>query len=251
MHLVEHYEHAGVSVSIFDEINGGDPREADNLGEMYVSYRGQELGDHQLPEDGLPFIPCPRCSAQQQPVFEDCERCEGWEEVSPDLGEWLHSLGALAVMPLFVYDHGFISIRGGRLVMLDGDRVDPSDTVSVDRFAGDAQGWDTSFVGFIVVTEERLKELCGEGPEYREPEWLDSALKVELGEYDRYLRGEVYFYVVAEGTAFEDSCGGLIGLEYVREEADRAAECAAAQLHEEEIARAEWAARDVITVSAS
>lgn len=81
---------------------------------------------------------------------------------------------------------------------VDGDRLSPTDTVGVDRFAG-----------------------------------------------------APYFYVVAEGTAFEDSCGGFLGLEYAREEADRAAECAAAQLHDEEIARGHWAARDVITVSGS
>lgn len=68
--------------------------------------------------------------------------------------------------------------------------------------------------------------------------------------YDRYLRGEVYSYVVAGGTPFEESCGGFIGLEYAKEEADRAAEGAAALLHDERVARAAWAARDVITVSA-
>src|SRR5215475_8173923 len=114
MHLVEHYDHAGVPVLIHYDIDGGDPRDADNLGEMYVSYPGHDLGDHPLPPGGLPDIPCPRCG-DQEPASEDCERCAGWGEVSPNLGEWLHSVKALAAMPLFVYDHGVLTIRGGRL----------------------------------------------------------------------------------------------------------------------------------------
>lgn len=249
MQLAENYEHAGVEVSLFYDIDGGDPRDADNLGEMYVYYRGHELGDHQLPAGGLPDIACPRCG-DREPAAEDCERCGGWGEVSPGLAEWLRSVKALAAMPLFVHDHGVLAMRGGRLVMLGEDCVQRTDTASVDRFPADAQGWDTSFVGFMVVTEERIQTLCGEDPEHRTADWLDAALKTELAEYDRYLRGEVYFYVVASGTPFEESCGGFIGLEYAKEEADRAAEGAAALLHDEQVAQAEWAARDVITVSA-
>ena len=169
--------------------------------------------------------------------------------MSPTLSEWLSSVEALAAMPLFIYDHGMITIRGGRLVMLDADRIVPEDTASVDRFAGDSQGWDTSFVGFVVVTEARIEELCGDGPEYRRPDWLDSALKSELEEYDRFLRGEVYSYLVGEGTPFEDTCAGLIGLPYAKEEPERAAQLVAAQQADEESARAEWAARDVVTTT--
>lgn len=248
MQVAENYEHAGVEVSLFHDIDGGDPRDADNLGEMYAYYRGHELGDHPLPPDGLPAIPCPQCR-NRQPASGNCERCDGWGEVSPNVGEWLRSMNALAAMPLFVYDHGVLTVRGGRLVMLGEDCVHRTDTATVDRFPADAQGWDTSFVGFMVVTEERIQTLCGEDPEHREADWLDSALKTELAEYDRYLRGEVYSYVVAGGTSFEESCGGFIGLEYAKEEADRAAEGAATLLRDEQVARAEWAARDVITVS--
>lgn len=249
MHLVEQYQHAGVEVSIFYDEDGPDPRDADNLGEMYVSYPGHTLGDHQLPREGLPDIPCPACSGEAHASPAICKRCEDWGEVSPTLAEWLRSLDAIAAMPLFVHEHGMITIRAGRLVMLDQDRVAPEDTHSVNRFVGDTQGWDTSFVGFTIVTEKRIDELCGDGDKYRQPDWLDSALKAELEEYDRFLRGEVYSYLVAEGTPFEDSCSGFIGIEYVKEEAERAAEAAATQQRDEQAARAEWAARDVITLA--
>lgn len=245
MHLVEQYEHAGVQVSIVYDEDGLDPRDADNLGEMYVSYRGYTLGDHQLPSDGLPDIPCPACSSETESSSEVCRRCEGWGEISPTLVEWLASVKAVAAMPLFVYEHGMITIRGGRLVMLDADEVAPEDTISVNRFVGDAQGWDTSFVGFMIVTDEQIEKLCGEGEKYRRQDWLESALKGELEEYDRYLRGEVYFYLVAEGTPFEDSCSGFIGFDHVKQEAERAAESAAAQQRDER------AARDVITLPAA
>lgn len=252
MHAVEHYEHAGVQVEIFYDPDALSPRDADNLGEMYVSYRGHNLGDHQLPSDGLPDIDCPVCQADDAEASEEvCERCEDWGHISPTLAEWLTSINALAAMPLFVYDHSGISIRGGRLVMLDEDNVDPDDTHGAGRFVGDAQGWDTSFVGFMIVTEESISRLCGEGDEYSSKEWLDSALRSELEEYDRYLRGEVYYFRVAEGTPFEDSCGGFIGIEYAKEEASRAAQTVAAQKHDEEVERARWAARDVVTVPSS
>lgn len=252
MHALEHYEHAGIAVSIFYDEDGASPRDADNLGAMHVCFRGHDLGDLQLPADGLPDIPCPACGDDDAEAAEGvCERCEDWGQISPTLGEWLASIHAIAAMPLFVYDHGMITMRGGRLVMLDDDKVDPEDTNSIGRFVGDAQGWDTSFVGFMIVTEEQIEAICGDGAEYRSKEWLDSALRAELDEYDRYLRGEVYYYRVAEGTPFEDSCSGFIGIEYAKEEAERAAELAAAQLHDEQTEVATWAARDVITVPAA
>jgi hypothetical protein len=153
-------------------------------------------------------------------------------------------------MPLFVHEHSMITIRGGRLVMLDEDEVTREDSHSVDRFVGDAQGWDTSFAGFMIVTEERIEELCGEDRQYRRADWLDSALKAELKEYDRFLRGEVYCYQVAAGSPFEDTCSGFIGLRYAKEEAERAAEHAAVRIRDEHVAQAQWAARDVITVAA-
>lgn len=252
MRPVEQYEHAGVQVGIFYDLDGPNPRDADNLGDMYVSYRGHSIGDHQLPSDGLPEIPCPDCNDDDaEPSGEVCDRCEGWGEVSPTVGEWFASKNALAAMPLFVHDHGMIAIRGGRLVILDDDKVDPEDTDSIGRFAGDAQGWDTSFVGFMIVTEERIEQLCGSGPEYRRKDWLESALRVELAEYGRYLAGEVYRFRAADGTLFEESCSGFIGIEYAKGEAERAAELAAAQQHDEQVERAEWAARDVVTVPAT
>lgn len=252
MHAVEQYEHAGVQVEIFYDPDGFSPRDADNLGDMYVSYRGHDLGDHQLPSDGLPEIACPVCESRDaEPSEEVCERCEDWGQISPTLGEWLASINAIAAMPLFVHDHGMIAIRGGHLVMLEDDKVDPEDTDSVGRFVGDAQGWDTSFVGFMIATEERIEQLCGSAAEYRRKDWLESALRAELAEYGRYLAGEVYCYRVADGTPFEDSCSGFIGIEYVKEEAEAAAELAAAQQHDEQIERAQWAARDVVTVPVS
>lgn len=251
MQIAEQYEHAGVPVRIYYDEDAASPREEDNLGEMHVSYRGYNLGDHQLPAGGLPDIECPPCGGHGEVTEETCQRCCGLGQVEPTLAEWLRSLDATAAIPLFVYEHGGITIRGGRLVILDEDSVGSSDTRATNRFSVDAEGWDTSFVGFMVVTEEAILELCGEGSEFREADWLDSALRSELKEYDRYLRGEVYGYVVAEDTPFEDSCWGFIGLGYAREEADHSAELAAARQNHEELARAEWAARDVLTVTAA
>jgi len=248
--MVDTYTHAGVTVTLRQDPTPehADPRDADNLSEMFVSYRGYSLGDHQLPAAGLPSISCPSCEGEGSEGGYACERCEGAGEVEPTLPEWFASEAAIAAMPLFVHEHGGISISGGRLVMLEDDEVKSKDTSSSSRFPLDAAGWDTSFVGFMISTEANIERLCGSARSYRDPGWLAEAFKSELAEYDRFLRGEVFGYIVAEGSTFEDSCWGFIGLDHARREANSAAEIVAEELGAEESERLAWAARDVETV---
>ena len=247
---VETYEHAGVKVRILpdEDPECGDPRNADNLGKMLVSYRGSDLGDEQLPESGLPHISCPDCEGESYKGTKNaCERCEGLGEDEPTIEEWLKDQEAIAVVPLFLFDHSGLSMRGGEFIWLADQELKRSDTRSVNRFMGDDAGWDTSFVGFILTTEKRVRELCGDDAKYRTAEFLAEAFDSEIKEYDQYLRGEVYGYIVGEGTPFEESCWGFLGFGYVKEQANETAECIAKQLSAETNERAEWAARDVMT----
>ena len=88
------------------------------------------------------------------------------------------------VLPLFLFDHGGISISTGRLCR-----------------------WDSSFVGYFVHEDEGREEY----------------LRAELKEYDDYLRGECFGVRVArietcemghEYEIEEDSCWGFIGDDY-------------------------------------
>ena len=72
-----------------------------------------------------------------------------------------------------------------------------------DEF-GSPRGWDTTLVGVIYTTPERIAELCGgprkDGHAFYCPDdwtgtpeaWIADQLKTEVALYDAYLRGEVY-----------------------------------------------------------
>lgn len=251
MEAIETYEHAGVQVKIMPDDSGcGDPRDADNPCTIYAYYRGYELGDEQLPSDGLPEIDCPPCKGEGwlEPDGSQCERCEGVGITQPTIHEWLKDVGAIAAMPLFVYEHSGITMRTGELIFLaDGEQVKREQTDSRERFAGDSEGWDTSFCGFIIATKEGIEQCCGDDAKYREREWLTEALNMEVEEYAKYLEGEVYGYIVGEDTPFEDSCWGFLGFQYVKQEANGIAEHVAREIAEERAEREFWAARDVVT----
>jgi hypothetical protein len=240
MDPVETWEHAGVSVKLFSDADAASPRDCDGkIGEMFVSYPGYALGDTQLPREGLSDVDCPQCKGSGlKPSIQaraaeppPCQRCEGMGTVAPTVQEWLASEKAIAAVPLFVYEHSGITMRTGKLIWLADEEVERSDTESRGRFSGDAQGWDTSFVGFVVVRDAHIAEAMGLGWEkHRTPEWIAKAVDAEVEEYARYLEGDVYGYVVAEDTPFHDSCWGFIGFKYAQEQANEAAKDAAGQI---------------------
>ena len=99
----------------------------------------------------------------------------------------------------------------------------------------DSQGWDSGTVGFIMATPKTI-EMCGTPDEL-----IDEGLRAEIEEFDQFLRGDVYGYVVEEeikasgtdsaGTEHEyseyehvDSCSGFFGFEYCKQAAIEAAD---------------------------
>ena len=118
---------------------------------------------------------------------------------------------------------------------------------------GDGAGWDTSFIGFIIATEDSIERLCGDDPKFRTEESLTETFDCEVGEYAKYLEGDCYNYIIEgpDGEVF-DSCGGFLGHEYVEEEA-RASLVFYGNKYDEDKAReagesAHWAARDTVTI---
>lgn len=87
----------------------------------------------------------------------------------------------------------------------------------------DAQGWDTSMVGIIYMTHEEIKKEFG-SVDGTTIERAVSLMRSEVEEYDQYLRGEVYGYVVADGEDDEQSCWRFYGRGYVEKEAREVAE---------------------------
>lgn len=253
---VESYTHAGVRVEIHSDEDPMSPREHDNLAEMFCSYPGYELGDTQLPSDGFEDIDCPACDGygydktDESDDAPECDRCYGTGHITPTLHEWLLDQKAIAAAPLFVYEHSGITMRTGKTILVHEEELTRSDTESRNRFMSDSAGWDTSLIGFIITTEERVSELCGDEPKYRTLDFLSDAFETEVDEYAKYLEGQAYGYIVGEDTPFEDSCWGFLGFEHVKDEANRIAETVAEELAHEETEKANWAARDVVTHAA-
>jgi hypothetical protein len=256
---VETYEHAGIEVKIFPDhdCEHADPRDMDNPVILACYHPNYNLGDseHELPRDGLEEIECTRCNGygyfknlRNEP---DCKRCEGTGRVQPTLHEWAKDQGALAIAPLFILDHSGITMRAGRTVLVNDEALTQGDTESRNRFMGDEAGWDTSMVGFAIITNESWKPCMGD-----EPVTLEKATEVidsEVKTYASYLEGSVYGYVVADGELGEDACWGFLGdpdESGCKEEANHAAKHAADLQAQEANERSEMAARDIETVAA-
>jgi hypothetical protein len=109
--------------------------------------------------------------------------------------------GATVVIPVGLIDHSGLSVYAGG-----------------GAHWSDSAGWDSGTVGVIFDT-----------PESREDtgvplDKVEEALRSEITEYDKWLRGEVYWYEVGDDSLVSDSCGGYIGLEYAKEAANEAAD---------------------------
>jgi hypothetical protein len=128
-----------------------------------------------------------------------------------------------------------------------GQRVTRDDVRSSGRFVMDDAGWDTSMVGFIFDTADRVKECMGDDAT---DEQIEAALESEVQVYARWLEGDVTYYTVEDDeTGFVEGCGGFIGDsdECERQcfsDMETAIEKRLAELDE----RAEMAARDIETV---
>ena len=116
--------------------------------------------------------------------FSD-EEFAGWEEME----EYIKTkLKAVACIPIYLHDHSGITINT----------------------QGFACPWDSGQVGFIYVTESKLKET--------NPEITEDLIKIttqtllhEVKIMDTYLRGKVYgFHLVKDGVTI-DSRSGFYG----------------------------------------
>lgn len=121
------------------------------------------------------------------------EDYESWEEVRTAIEE----NNGIHIYPLFLYDHSGISIRIG----------------SWNGRAPHAE-WDSGQIGFIYTTKSAL-EAYGITDEAAAIEGLQH----EVEEYDRYLRGDVYGYLIkkacpsCEHLGVEDSSWGFSSTE--------------------------------------
>jgi hypothetical protein len=97
--------------------------------------------------------------------------------------------------------------------------------------------WDSGQIGYIYTTPERSNEIMGKDATEQQ---VREALQSEIKTWDQYMRGEVYGVVVKGPDGEErESCWGMYGFEYAKEEAARmlAAEIENDQEEETKISR--------------
>lgn len=177
----------GYVVSVRPDLDPISPREDCNLGIMVCNHRRYNLGDCKLPEsiyqswvgDLYKYL-----VEGYNPVSLDDDDDE--DEISED--EMISELGEeYLVLPLSIYDHGGITM-----------------------YIGQGSGWDSGQVGYIYASHEDIKKEFGVSK--ITPEVLEKAEKIlvaEVEEYDRYLQGEFYEFVIKKDGEVVGGCGGF------------------------------------------
>lgn len=220
--LIERREEDGLVIKTYYDCDAqhADPRDMENLAVLYCWHPDYVLGDEQFGH--------------------------GDHDSMEDVIEYLRTeRKAIVILPLFLLDHSGISMRSGPAIDLEA--WSSADIESRGRFVGDEAGWDTTHVGYAYTTAAIVEKLGVAN----EPDEIKRQVVVEVEEYDRFLRGEVYGYVIEddEGTHL-DSCWGFLGYEYFEEEVARQVEYAKDVRDRERTEADYWRARDVETVAA-
>jgi hypothetical protein len=126
----------------------------------------------------------------------------GWAELVAAIRETYDVVGP--ILPLWLYDHGGITMRVGGA----DDNGNPF---------MDAGGWDSGIVGFIFM-DRAGQEMCGTPDDH-----IETCLKGDVETYDRYLTGQVYGHVIKgpklTRTVLDDS-GHVLRTFTEREEVD-------------------------------
>jgi len=106
-------------------------------------------------------------------------------------------------LPLYLLDHSGLWMRTG-------------------QFMEDPQGWDTSMVGFIYVTREKVQQEYGwKRLTQKRIKQIQQHLESEVATYSQYLEGDVWGFSLIEETKccqchqtitdILDSCWGFYG----------------------------------------
>ena len=100
----------------------------------------------------------------------------------------------LIILPLYLYDHSGITMNT----------------------TGFSCPWDSGQVGIIYITKEKARKEYGwKSLNAARIEKIKERLRAEVKEYDQYLTGDVYGYVVKDSTGEEiHSCWGYWGSDH-------------------------------------
>lgn len=214
-HESERYAHEGCTIVLGMEEDGefADPRDQDNLGTMVCWHPDYVLGDEQMTNaEGRGAIHRDRRGSAST-LFQTESGRTDFRDMRVVERYLRLARGAVVTMPLYLLDHSGISMSVGAPSPFDNP------TVRHDHH-GAGLGWDTSMIGYIYTTRERIAELCGEPREKEHAfycpadwkgtpaEWIAEQLRNEVTYYDAWLRGSVYYWAVKDARGATLDCVG-------------------------------------------
>lgn len=185
MDAIEEFEHRGLTVKIFPDIDSPEsPLEWENLATVFVLN----------PSDRYSFKDTVSSREHEESYRERYGDYPGsvadWELYAREV------LGATVVLPLYMYVHSGVTVS-------IGDPINP--------FGCDL---DSRLYALVFDTAES-RERCGTPLER-----VEECLRAEMDTFDQWLRGDVYGYVVEDAVGEHlDSCYGFYGLEGFIEQA--------------------------------
>lgn len=149
----------GYKIAILQDSDYDSPRDWDNLGTMVCWHRRYNLGDKHSFSEPSDFL------------------------------EWKKRHDVI-VLPLYLYDHGGITISTGPF----------------------SCPWDSGQIGYIYVEKDKVRKEWGwKHITKKRQERVLRVLRGEVSTYDDYLTGNVYGYTVSRGDEELDSCWGFYG----------------------------------------
>jgi hypothetical protein len=184
-YVYETVEEGGLILQIVQDPNPFDPRGDDQLGYMLCWHPDYVLGDGQFKN-----INTERGAVEHLVSVGD-------SETMAEVAEYIRKeLGGINIISLFLYDHSGISISAGATIPDDEPSTDEDTTVDRGSFGSrtitGGYSWDTSMVGFIYTTP-KLIEMIGAPLDS-----IDRQLRGEVEEYNDYLTGNAWGYVLTK-----------------------------------------------------
>jgi len=199
--LVESYEYAGQTIEIHTDFDPFNPRhEYDHPGSTVCIWHRR----HALSDKGAPESPEAMVRMMIGELYNNDDKIAELEDMDwgAALAQMVNEFPKLVVQLIYMYDHSGITISTGSFS------------------AYDPGGWDSGPVGFIYAMPKDVdKEWGGDPKQARE------CLESEIEEYDNYLTGQVYGYIInPDSNINNESCWGFNGkIEYVKQEAEAVA----------------------------
>lgn len=189
----------GYTLRVKQDSDACSPRDCDNLGTMTCFHKGYSLGDAHKFSSPQSFL------------------VSLWEKEATDAEKLKFILSGNKS----ISDYRYLIERNGKdLTEMFSDVADrfapptdfPANVIALPLYLYDHSGitmnttgfscrWDSGQVGYIYVTEKKLKE---EGLGERTTEQVYERLKGEVETYDQYLTGDVYGVIVSKESTCDD-----------------------------------------------